>query len=125
MNDTMSAPLATPPYDADGTLERPKVSVEWLGVERRLLARNAVDHTVMIFLLGGATVTPRAMQNFSIYGAGILLKGTPTTSTDLDLSFDEFRTSFAYRLAWHRDTFAGARGARSAITTAKTGNLEG
>jgi hypothetical protein len=66
-----------------------------------------VDQTVMISLLGGATVTPRAMQNLSVLGAGILLKDTPIPSTDFDLSFDQFRTSLACRLVWHRDAFAG------------------
>jgi hypothetical protein len=48
------------------------------------------------------------MRNLSVLGAGIiLLKDTPIPSADFDLSFDQFRTSFACRLVWHRDAFAG------------------
>ncbi|WP_370691988.1 hypothetical protein [Bradyrhizobium xenonodulans] len=61
----------------------------------------------MLSLSGGATVTPCAMQNLSVLGAGILLKDSPIPSTDFDLSFDQFRTSFACRLVWRRDAFAG------------------
>ena len=83
------------------------MSVEWTGVERRRVTRKTVDQTVMLSLSGGATVTPCAMQNLSVLGAGILLKDTLIPSTDFDLSFDQFRTSFACRLVWHRDPFAG------------------
>jgi hypothetical protein len=84
-----------------------KVSVEWTDVERRRVTRKTVDQTVLLSLSGGATVTPCAMQNLSVLGAGILLKDTPIPSSDFDLSFDQFRTSFACRLVWHRDAFAG------------------
>ncbi|WP_409192592.1 PilZ domain-containing protein [Bradyrhizobium sp. RDM4] len=83
------------------------MAVEWTGAERRRARRKTVDQTVMISLPGGATVTPCAMRNLSVLGAGILLQVTPITLTDFDLSFDDFRTSFACRLVWHRDAFAG------------------
>lgn len=50
------------------------MSVEWTGVERRRARRKTVDQTVMLSLSGGATVTPCAMRNLSVLGAGILLK---------------------------------------------------
>jgi PilZ domain len=83
------------------------VSREWTAVERRRVTRKTVDQIVMLSLSGGATVTPCAMRNLSVFGAGILLEDTPIPSTDFDLSFDEFRTSFACRLVWRRDAFAG------------------
>ncbi|WP_456678582.1 hypothetical protein [Bradyrhizobium sp. RDM12] len=61
----------------------------------------------MLSLSGGATVTPCAMRNLSVLGAGILLKDTPIPSPGFDLSFDHFGTSFACRLIWRRDAFAG------------------
>ncbi|QHP69554.1 PilZ domain-containing protein [Bradyrhizobium sp. LCT2] len=88
-------------------LEGRNVSVEWKGVERRRVTRKTVNQTVMISLLGGATVTPCAMRNLSVLGAGILLEETPIPPTHFDLSFDEFRTSFACRVVWRRDAFAG------------------
>ena len=84
-----------------------KVSVEWTGVERRRVTRKTVDQIVMLSLSGDATVTPCAMRNLSVLGAGILLEDISIPSTNFDLSFDEFRTSFACRLVWHRDAFAG------------------
>jgi PilZ domain-containing protein len=83
------------------------VFVEWSGIERRRVTRKTVDQTVMLSLSGGATVAPCEMQNLSVLGAGILLKDTPIPSADFELSFDRFRTSFACRLVWHRDAFAG------------------
>lgn len=80
---------------------------EWAGVERRRVTRKTVDQTVMLSLSGGAKVTPCAMRDLSIFGAGILLEDAPIPSTDFDLSFDQFRTSFACRLVWRRNTSAG------------------
>ena len=81
--------------------------VEWTGVERRRVTRKSVDQIVMISFSGCVTVTPSAMRNLSVLGAGILLEDTSIPSTNFDLSFDEFRTSFACRFVWRRDAFAG------------------
>ena len=80
---------------------------EWKGVERRRATRKTVDQTVMISLSGGAKVTPCAMRNLSVLGAGLLLENTSIPSTGFDLSFDDFRTSFACRVVWRRDAFVG------------------
>lgn len=80
---------------------------EWAGVERRGVTRKTVDQTVMLSLPGGATVAPCAMRDLSVFGAGILLEDAPIPSTNFDLSFDQFRTSFACRLVWRRNTLAG------------------
>jgi hypothetical protein len=83
------------------------VSVERTGVERRRVTRKTVDQIVMLLLSGDATVTPCAMRDLSVLGAGILLEDVSIPSTSFDLSFDEFRTSFACRFVWRRDAFAG------------------
>ncbi|MEH2487699.1 PilZ domain-containing protein [Bradyrhizobium sp. AZCC 2230] len=83
------------------------MSVEWKGVERRRVTRKTVDQIVMLSLSRDEAVTPCAMRNLSVLGAGILLENTPIPPTEFDLSFDEFRTSFACRLVWHRDAFIG------------------
>lgn len=80
---------------------------EWAGVERRRVTRKTVDQTVMLSLPAGATVTPCAMRDLSVFGAGILLEDAPIPSTNFDLSFDQFRTSFACRLVWRCNTVAG------------------
>lgn len=46
---------------------------EWAGVERRRVTRKTVDQTVMLSLPGGATITPCAIRDLSVFGAGILL----------------------------------------------------
>lgn len=102
-----AAPLVGDPRHVMLLTSGGKVSIEWTGVERRRVTRKTVDQTVVPSLSGGATVTPCAMQNLSVLGAGIPLKDTLIPSTDFDLSFDQFRTSFACRLVWHRDPFAG------------------
>ena len=83
------------------------MAVEWTGAERRRARRKTVDQTVMLSLSGGNTVTPCAMQNLSVLGTGLVLEDTLTPLTEFELSFDKFRTSFACRLVWHRDDFAG------------------
>ena len=85
------------------------MSVEWKGVERRRATRKTVDQTVMLLLSSDAPVTPCAMRNLSVLGAGLLLETTSMSipSTDFDLSFDKFRTSFTCRLVWHLGAFAG------------------
>ena len=83
------------------------MSVEWSDVERRRATRKTVDQTVMLSLSGRVTATPCTMRNLSIFGAGILLEDTAIPSTDFDLSFDEFRTSFRCRLVWRQDDCAG------------------
>jgi hypothetical protein len=83
------------------------MSVEWTGIERQRVTRKPVDQTVMLSLSRGAAVTRCAMRNLSVFGAGLLLEKAPIPSTDFDLSFDHFRTSFSCRLIWRRDAFAG------------------
>ena len=88
-------------------IEGQEVFVEWTGVERRRVTRKTVDQMVMISFSRGVTVAPSAMRNLSVLGACILLKDTSIPSTNFDLSFDEFRTSFPCRLVWRRDDRAG------------------
>jgi hypothetical protein len=78
------------------------VSVEWNGVERRRAKRKAVDQTVMISLLGGATVRSCAMRNLSVLGAGILLEDFPIpsgTSTYRLMNFERALPAASYGIA--------------------------
>jgi hypothetical protein len=83
------------------------MSLEWIGVERRRATRKAVDQTVLLTLPGDVIVTPCRMLNLSVLGAGIRMSDTRLLSTEFELSFDEFRTSFPCRLIWCEDGLAG------------------
>ncbi|WP_442895206.1 PilZ domain-containing protein [Bradyrhizobium sp. AZCC 2230] len=83
------------------------MSVEWTGGERRRVTRKTLEQLVTLSLPGEVTIMPCKMFNLSVLGACVRLKNTSIPSTDFQLSFDDFRTSFDCRLAWRQDDRAG------------------
>ena len=83
------------------------MSDEWLDVERRRAARKRLEQSVLLSVPGDLTFTHCGVSDLTVLGVGISLRRVAILPTEFELSFDNFRTSFACRLVWWRDDRAG------------------
>jgi hypothetical protein len=76
-------------------------------VERRRAARKRLEQPVLLSIPGEVTFMQCVLKDLTVLGAGICSRHASTLPTKLELSFDDFKTSFACRLVWQRDDRAG------------------
>ncbi|MFC4941502.1 MULTISPECIES: PilZ domain-containing protein [Bradyrhizobium] len=76
-------------------------------VERRRAVRKILEQSVSLSIPGEETSTHCTMKNLTVFGAGVCLPRVTILPTEFELSFDQFRTSFACRLVWQRDDCVG------------------
>jgi len=66
-----------------------------------------LEQSVLLSIPDEATFARYAVKDLSVFGAGICVRKVLVLPKEFELSFDNFKTSFACRLVWQRSDRAG------------------